>query len=942
MSSAGHIIAATLALELTALVGICSSAPPVDEDRFIRKAPTYQNLGARGYERYPEFTRLRPVYSRIGSYVGHGSYLVQWDEIRERYMGEKMEVGNSILDTRAQSVVFKDDPALNPFGRVSMSHEGWKGRGASFFVGRGPITTFSSLILYHTDFSGARMDFSLASNDLTLLLSRGGLSERGSFTDFDGTTSGIVSTSPVLLYGANWRGSFGALDLGSTFLRQVQSSLKGDRATLFRGDVPYPELRQPKTITVRFSDDSPQDPYGAAIYEVEVFVKVREQDQIYTSSNEATGPGAIYRADLEPVVPVRNAGDHWEVQGAGAAIDFVFSLPADLEAERVEFAATVAGDYRIGLRQVHDFENPRSGAIEQRSWPSPPTRNRFNIDFKDNPYEAEPFYTVKRAERTPALNAEPTVVRFQHAIPTAQTFYGINGQINAEALFAEAEFVLNPQDFIFPIKGGKRQRELSYAGFLTLKKDLKGIGLGAELYRIQPTYGGWYDSRRGGAVFFSDLTGDATAGEAANLQASTQEFTLYSDNDDHDPWPDDFVPVDFPYVPKGAFEGVESLGPRPEAGVYPGLDMDGDRVYDMDINRNGVGDWFEPFFAYETDPPEFVYGIDFNNNGTPDFRENDNEPDYPYRRDQRGYHLFFDLNRRPAWLDRAAMGLYRAHEIAAGGTSRGLYARVAAHATLLGVSLGLFDDIKRVEDDIGDDVYRFVLTSDTDLFRHFNTSATLPPPDPLLMRDSVVNTLFLETRYTPLRYLEIANNFKYLVNRREEVLDRQEEVLQDGRTLHNFTMVNKAQYFLQPLEALQVVLRAKHLLVKWDEESYNFRYVISDPSDTLLANPKASWSMVTPSLKARYNLTPRTRLEYGQAGFFIPALRVRFHDREDPAASYTSNISILQLTMQGIHQGYEVTTNVGVRRELVNYDAKAERPKEQFSAFFADVVFGLE
>ena len=301
------IVASILALELIALAGRALAVPPVDDDRFIRQWQPYQNLSQLGYERYPRFPNPRPVYNRVGNYVGHGNYLVQWDEIRDRYMGEKLEAGNSIVDTQAQSLIFKD---VDPFGGVSMSHEGMKGRGASFFVGRGPITTFSSLILYHTDYSGARMDFSVPFHNLTFLLSRGGLSERGSFTDFDGTTSGVVSTSPVLLYGANWHGKLGVIDLGATFLRQVQSNLKGDRETLFKGDVPYPELRQPKEISVRFTDDSPRDPYGTAIYDVQIFVKARDADEVYTSSAEVAGAGMIYRPDLKPAEPARNAEDH--------------------------------------------------------------------------------------------------------------------------------------------------------------------------------------------------------------------------------------------------------------------------------------------------------------------------------------------------------------------------------------------------------------------------------------------------------------------------------------------------------------------------------------------------------------------------------------------------------------------------------------------------------
>ncbi|MBI4532231.1 MAG: hypothetical protein HY709_12010, partial [Candidatus Latescibacteria bacterium] len=657
----------------------------------------------------------------------------------------------------------------------------------------------------------------------------------------------------------------------------------------------------------------------------------------YTGSSAVTRPDVIVNPTLRPKVKGRSVGDHWEAQGPAETIDFAFTIPPDLSAESAEIVATVLGDYRIGVRQVHDFKNLQTGNVEERSWPSPPTQARFNLDFKDRlPYNPEPFYTVVRAEGTPSLSGSREVVRFHHSIPTGQSFYGLNWGINAKLLSVKAEFVANPQDFIFPIKGGDRDRKPAYAGFLRFYQRVEEVGrVGGEIFRLDPTYGGWYDSRRGGAVFYTNVAGDAKGGEQTAIGTFTQEFPLYDDNDDHDVWPDDITQgIDWPYVPKGAFENVQYLGGRPESGVYPGFDVDGDRIFDIDKNRSGVGDWLEPFFEYDTDPPEFVYDVDFNNNGLPDFRENDDSPDYPYQRDQQGLHILFDLDRRPSWLDRSTVGWYRIREIAGGGTSRAIYYRTAAHTTIRGLSLTFSDDVKRVKDDIHDDVYRFYLTTDTKLSQRFNLSVYPPPPDPLLMRDSFVNTAFLETHYTLFDHLELFNNFKHVLNSRRKLTDRQGKLLQDARTLHNFMMVNKVGYTIRLFEAFTVMTRAKHLMVKWDEGSYV-------PVDTLNVNPEASWSMFTPSVKMAYRLTPKTSLEYGQSGLFTPALRTRYTDRANPANSFTDNLSILQVTMTGTHQAYEVIANIGVRWWVTSYDARSKKPEERFSAFFLDMVLGI-
>lgn len=940
-----HPLLACLGLALGLWAGSVAASPPGDEDRAIRQSMEYQGIAGVGYERYPRFPLNRPVYDRIGSYVGHGQFLMRWDEIRERYIEDKLEAGQSILDTKAQSILYEDD-SITSFGNLTMVQQDMQGKGSAFFMGRGPITSFSSLVLYKIDYAGTRADYSLPGHDFSFILSRGGLHGRV-FSSFLGTSSGTVDNSPVLVYGGNWRGSFGPLQVGTTVLRQIQSDLRGDQETLFRGDVPYRDLQQPHRVMVRFEDDDTRDAGGMAVFEAVIFVRSSEDGEVYTNSRDAAD--ATYSAALEPVVTGRAVGDHWEAVGEGEAVDFTFEIDADLPTESVEIVAAVSGDYKIGIRQNHMFSNTRSGTESEVSWPTPPSpSSQYASDFKDIPYTPEPFYTVRRAEGAPDVG-ERRVVRFRHQIPTGQSFYSANLRVRAKGVEIDAEYALNPQEFIFPKRGGSRQRKTSQAGFLRARRDLSSWGaLGAEWFRLEPTYGGWYDSRRGGCVFFSDVAGEASSGEEANIESATQEFPLYDDNDDHDTWADDFI-GDFPNFPAGQFGSTEApkgsiaLGAGAmESGVYPGLDMNRDFIYDMDVNRNAVGDWFEPLFAYDVDPPSFIYDIDFNNNGVADSRENDNEPDYPYKRDQQGVHLYYDFARKPSWLDQLALGWQRSEQIAGHGESSALYARAQAHASLGGLNLRLADDVKRVEDDIPDDVYWFVLTTDLDLFKRYNTARFAPPPDPLIMRDSFVNTAFLETEYTPVRGLQVVNTFKHVLNSQAEIEDETGGMLQESGTLHNLTMVNKVQYTVQPVADLTVRGRLKHLLAKWDAGSYNYRTVVASADDTLRGNPDESWSMLTPSLMARYRLTPHTRIEWGQAGLFLPALRARYTDREHPERSYTSNLSVLQLTITSTHQGYLMTTNVGVRKERTEFDEDSGLPKDSYSAFFVDVVLGLE
>jgi hypothetical protein len=558
------------------------------------------------------------------------------------------------------------------------------------------------------------------------------------------------------------------------------------------------------------------------------------------------------------------------------------------------------------------------------------------------------------------------MVRFRHAIPTAQSFYGLNLNWLSRYFHLKGEWVLNPQDYKFPTDGGRRHRQTSRAGYLTLRGKMGPAGdLGAELFRLEPTYGGGYDSRRGGLVLHTDVR-EQQGGVENAVVAMTQEFRAYDDNDDHDNWPDDFPgSADVLYMARGAFERPTYPSSRPEGGVYPGLDLNGDFVLDHDKNRNAVEDYLEPFLGYEADPPEFVYGLDLNNNLVPDFRENDDEPDYPYRRDQQGAHLFYDLSHRPWCLNLVRLGWYRSRELAGGHRMQALYARLGLASEAPALWLSFNDDLKRVRDEIPDDLYRVILVFDPGgagtrdavaISERYNQPGP-PLPDFLPMRNSLVNTAHLDSRWTPLEGLQVGNTFNYVLNRKFRDEDRSGNLLQEAGTLHNFSMVNKASYTREVLPRLKVTARVKHLLARWDEGSYvpvdtlgTSRFVRETPGedgaarlDTVaVPEGEASWSLVAPEVVLSFELTSRTRLEFGQHGLFAPGLQGRYVDRRIPANGYTRNVSLLQLTMEGTYGGYRMVSTVGLRRAAADYHRRALAGDVDLSSFFVDVIFSPE
>ena len=436
-------------------------------------------------------------------------------------------------------------------------------------------------------------------------------------------------------------------------------------------------------------------------------------------------------------------------------------------------------------------------------------------------------------------------------------------------------------------------------------------------------------------ILFTDVKGNVKTGEHLGNDALTQEYRIYDDNDDHDTWPDDRpFRGDGLYVPSGVFQRPQFVAGLPEGGVYPGLDMDGDHILDFDRNRNAVADWFEPFLGYTSDPPEFVYGIDFNNNLVPDFRENDDEPDYPYRRDQEGVHLFYDYTRLPWWLNKTRLGWFHTTEVVGGHRSKGMYARVAGQLEAPTFWAEFKDDVKRVRDDIPDDVFRLILTTEIGQSVIINEPTRLPFPDFMPMRNSLANTAYLNTGWLPLPGLKIGNSFKYVLNRQLKDEDDSGAVLQQSSTSHNFSMINKVSYERQVLPQLTLTGRVKHLLAAWDEGSFT-------PIDSVAVGQETSWSLVTPEILAIYRLTPKTRVEFGQHGLFIPALKARFDDRQEDANGYTANTSLLQVAIKGEYGGYNMLSHVGIRRETRDLEAPGAEDTE-LTAFYVDLIFGVE
>ena len=843
---------------------------PAEED--------YMNYGRYEYKPYRRDIEVDRRYDYFGNFLMEGFLAFGLDERRP-----------------GKSRILKDDTYISWFNKLIVSKDHYGRWFYALTVGDEIRTLFTPLTFYQSGFNGIRWDMALPKNKVTFLASRGfegSLFPRSKafstpVRPMSSTTRSTIvdEDNPVYTFGGHWQTQVGdILTFGATMINQHQMRTRGTGTEEFlRGTVPYPEMLPPGALIVRFSDDSPEDGEdGAAVFGVWVTLNGAVGSRDTTISNDPTVLG--YDPSFRPkIVGGRPVGAHIEANGEDA-MEYYFDLPDAFTPRRATIRAIVANDYRISVSQEHDFFRVLTDRFETRQ---------------------TPYYTMVRASGNVGDLSNKREVQFEYGLHTGHTLYGCNFEAHLVGLKIRGEYVRNELYRKFPILSGSSSSRHADAWFLDVEKKLGPASAGAEIFRVESEYGGGYDSRRGGAVLYTDKAGDTQD------QAVSSEFPLVDDNDDNDRYADDNI-RDFPG------------GGEPESGVFPGLDEDHDNVPDDDRNSNGVPDYEEPFLLYFSDPQDFVYGIDFNNNGIIDVRENDDRPDYPYDRDLKGIHGFAALS--PIQDMEFAFGAYRMEQIMGGGTATSKYVRFSYLYSFPKIGeLEIAHDSKRVRDTIADPAFVFRAGED-------NSPLNPPDPDPMVMTDSWVHTSFLEARYAQIPGMNVINNVQLIRNRQypDASVHRTKEHL-----LNTITTVNKAEY-RWAWGKLEVMPMVKHLFKK--------------VTRTGRSRPLEHWRQVAPILRVNYPVTSKTTLQFGQQGIRLSFLKrgedlLTFHftDQVDPSRTFTATDFVMMLSILSDYLGHKISSNVGVQRRVEEYEDEtvARTRNATFSRFFINVVVGF-
>jgi hypothetical protein len=833
----------------------------------------YENFSLLSYRDYGDIAAQREnaTYDPFGEYLLDGVELLRVQEYRT-------------LAPRRSSQVFRSSRLRNAFRNLVVMRDNYQSWSTRLMVGDALEARFTSLTLNQPRLQGIRWDGSSHKNRFSMVASRVSSPIREGSNDLAFAT---------YLFGGHWESQLGdVLTLGASYVNlHLRDSMQRQGSS--RGEFPS-DLGGTRSYFVIFSDDSPEDRAGAQVFAVEVFVngvrtelepEIRRLEGVIQPDHVAhvrrNGPWAV-RSMHPDLLLAEGSGRFfksgipvgrqlpWTVGGTDLLI-FRYEIPNDVE--RLRFRAQVAGDYSIDVGASFPWEG-----VANRMWSD--------------------WHNVARAAGNVRDGSNLRWVNFDYGFLTGLVQYGSNASLQLFGATFEGEYVDNIASRQFPRVPGHRN-ESNRAFFAKLLRPLGSGEIGGELFsmpaRFQTEVSMW--SEHAGEVIFYDLI---------------------RDNDDGDVWPDGWEhwdPLDPLYIALKNQVGIDpEVRPTQEAeynlsgnlgnglgfGVYPGLDLDGDSVLDINITQNGTPDYAEPFLMYSVEPDEFAYGDDFNNNGVVDGRENDNRPDYPYPLDSRGYHLFGET--RPLAGVAVRGGRYRIGQRAGDGRNEVDYAEFRYTGAGEGSRLEVDYRIRRVRDDIADPVYRVVV----DPLSSTNSSIKIQH-DPLLLRDSWVNTFFCEGKRQPIRGLNLITATKLEVNR----------LADEERSIADWYLVGKTDYTYQR-GRLSLMPMTKFLLHRRSAPGY------------LLMDLDAY--ELFPIFRLDYKLGKRTVLRAGLQG--LPGWPHLYRDRESPSSDFDARHYIFIVQNSTNYTGYELSINMGFRSSRTRFVGIPSRRVHRFKEFF--------
>ena len=828
----------------------------------------YSNYARDRYQRYVSTVREGDhFYDFFGDYISRGWLVYDWRQSQP---------------TAGGSAVFKSDQFTQWFGNVTVSSDRKGDNAYAITVGNQIRTTLTPMTFSKPAFNGIQADLVSDRYALTVLASRIS-SPLGQAVPRPRRTTNSTS-----LVGARAEVDVSDLiTLGGTFVdaRNSYTSLDLFSGNFLAGNLTAGQSSAPVTaIAVVLSDDSPDDGVGgAALFSHDVRITTRDfetdTEQVWTSE-QVVRPGTEWPAVFGGFVrPGFIAADGDE----RIVLNYDFTDPAfqlvredgtELDATNiiaVEFDYVLANDFKVEV-----WSNRQTG---QSRLPSPPLTGDL-IDA-----EKPALLTVRRAADNVKNMTNIQRVKFEYGLPTATMVAGftIEGtDIWGVDFYGEWDrsfrYFQYPNATLFDAKESHEiSRREADARYLTLSKQQFPFFAYGEAYRIDEDYGT--------SAFIVD-----GGGNTKYDQPALRVFQFVDDNDDQDAVAD--------WVRPGS--GVL------DQNVFPGWDENNDGISDFNQNDNGLvsnelPDYEEPFLRYDVDRPEFLFGIDFNNNGWIDRFENDELPDYPYKADREGYNAFIGMHLTPE--TRLMVG--RADERMQSDDRENTitYGLFTFDKTYGGRGrVRVFDMVRRASDSIPDD-------------RRQPSPFIRAPAQPIVedflrAQDTWINTAWLGLSYTAIERLTVESTLKYeyFNQRQDEPRDLKGRKMAGAPSL--FGLINKLEYKIS-LGSLTLRPRLKSEYLRQDA-------FVKEEGE------QRQWTGVA-MLLARLPVLTESSLT---AGIELAQFADRAKDEDQlvetgrvgPTGDERSVNIAVQVANRSSYLGYRLTTHIGLRLGRVSVE----------------------
>lgn len=839
----------------------------------------YTNYADDRYSRYvnPDLWG-DTFYDGYGNFLTRGWLLYEWTEEHPRVSESSSVLKRPEYGGLVQSLIIASDTK--------------GGNSFAITIGDEIFSTLTPLTFRKSVFNGTQMDFSNDHMKLTGIFSR--ISNPGIIPDpnavaFNSYTNMVGGRA---LFHLNKAVTIGGTLVGAHNGRGTVESFASDP---FKGDLTSNQLeRGVSTVIVRLADDSPADGIGGAVLladDVEIFTTIGDRDTLILGSEIGFTPlrtGGTLREGVRTADGVEQIELRYELNQLEVLLDDRDAVNAIRD---LRFRLVLVNDYRVEI-----------------------TSNQ-QTNFEDQPV----FLLVSQAPGNVRDGSNKKEVVFNYGIPTATRILGVT--LEARDLLGfnfYTEFDVNHNYRKYPNRrvethkahAGTRGDESARAWIMNLTRSSFPWHFSAEGFYLDEDYNtSPYIVDGNGRIDYADPT------------RSLYDFV--DDNDDNDKRPDQERRYQDPRsnLERGA-EGRSASGTADDA-IFPGWDQNNDYISDFNQNsnffrENRFPDYEEAFLRYGSDRPEYLFGIDLNNNGWVDQFENDNEPDYPYKRDHKGYNLFV-RNHLSEWAQ-VTVGHAQQWLISDDRANQTSYVVAGMDREFIWGRVRLYDQLKKAEDDIQDNLFQWVQEPGL-------PGGHVAIEDPLFARDTWVNTVWLGYDHLADWGLNTSHKIKY-----EKIWQGDGGEAAGMEDTRFFGLVNKVDY-LWRVGDLLVHPKLKSEVLR-DNTPYSMGGFVGD---------RKEWTKLG-FLTFTLPVLRRTELQWGLEQMLFDDYIIDEDElvRGDFTRDVRSTVYAAQLTNSSDFQGYRLTTILGYQlrrqtRERIEMKDKSTTDSSVFMTIYASL-----